>query len=240
MTTILEALAARMSARKTSANDVLVGAARRLAAGESADDAAIERAMLEANMSLADFRALVELAQRRREWYAALDRGPAAVAKRDKVLAVIERERAQFEQIRNQWIARANELDAEHNAADKLAEAARDARGKLVHPDNVPGTLADAIREAHDNVATTAGEVERIRRDMRDNAEREKSQREWADQKRRLNQVTPAGDANDHERMADRAARRLKELAAELPAAEAAAAKAVADLERLETAALKT
>jgi hypothetical protein len=89
-------------------------------------------------------------------------------------------------------------------------------------------------------VAATAGEVERIRRDMRDNAALEKSQREWADDKRRLNKVTYGGGPDDHDRNADRAARRLKELTAELPAAEAAATKAMADLERLEHTALKT
>lgn len=239
MVGIFEALAERMATRTRTHNETLLAAARRLANGESADDAAVDAALAATGKTVDEFRELVELCQRRREWYAAMDRGPAATTMLDKLQAAAARERAAFEQVEQAWRSRAAELDAQIRAAETTTTAAGAARDKLVHPDNVPGDLADRIRQAHDDVAATATAMERNRRERREAAEREKSQREWADHKRGLNQHTAGGSADDHERNATRAAKRVAELDAELPDVERAAANAVAELRRLEALALK-
>jgi hypothetical protein len=237
---IFEALAERMATRKRSTDETLLAAARRAAAGESVDDAAVDDALASSGRTVDDFRELVELCQRRRGWYAALDRGPAANATLDKLNATAAKERAAFEKVRAAWVSRATELDEQIKAAERITTAANDARGKLVDPGHVPGDLAARIREAHTAVVDTASTVERIKRERRDAAERAKSQREWADHKRGLNLSTPAGDADDHERAAARAAKRVAELDAELPDAERAHADAERELRRLESLALKT
>jgi hypothetical protein len=236
---IFEALAERMATRKRSTDETLLAAARRAAAGESVDDAAVDAAMASSGKSVDDFRELVELCQRRRGWYASMDRGPAANATLGKLQAAATRERAAFEQVRDAWLSRAAELDEQIKNAERITTAAHDARGQLVDPANVPGDLAARIREAHDAVVDAASTVERIKRERRDAAEREKSQREWTEHKRGLNISTPAGNADDHERAAARAAKRLAELDAELPDAERAHAAAEGELRRLESLALK-
>jgi hypothetical protein len=236
---ILEALATRMAARKTTANATLIAAARRLAAGESADDDAVERALIETGTTLDDFKAMVELCQRRRQWYAAMDKGPAATAKRDKANAVLEREAAAFQATEAAWLVRRRQLSAELDEVERIVAAAHTARGDLVRPDNVPGDLADRLREAHDAVAAATEKVAQLNRDRRQWAEQEKSQTEWAEHKRGLNIVTQGGDADDHERMAKRAANRIAEIDAELPAALQAEAAARKHLEAAEAAALK-
>jgi hypothetical protein len=239
MNAIFEALAGRMAARKRTHTETLVAAARRLATGESVDDAAVAEALEASGQTLDDFQALAELCQRRRTWYVEMDRGPAAVARRDKATATLEREKAAFEQIQNAWFARAGVLEGEIAAAGKVADAARAARGNLVHWDHVPGELAGQIHEAHEAVAAAHGVVATLERERRQQTEREKSERDWAEHKRTLNLATPAGDAADHERAAKRAARRLAEIEKELPAARQAVEAAEAELRRLEAAALK-
>jgi hypothetical protein len=237
---LLEALSARMNARRTNANDVLVAAARRLAAGESADDAAVERALVETGTSLDAFRELVELCQRRREWYVSMDRGPAAAARVAKANATLEREAAAFQATHDAWMERRRQLSADLDDAERIVAAARAARDELLRPDNVPGDLANRLREAHDGVVAAACEVERLNNDRRHWVEQEKTQRGWAEEKRRLNKSTPQGDAEDHARAADRAARRVADIDAQLPAARDAAEAAEKHLAATEAAALKT
>ena len=237
---ILEAISTRMAARKTSANETLVAAARRLAAGESADEAAVERALVETNTPLETFRDMVELCQRRRAWYAAMDKGPAAAARRDKAAGVLEREAAAFQAAEQTWLARRRELSADLDDAERIVAAARDARDNLVRADNIPGQLADRLREAHDAVAAAAGRVEKLNRDRRQWVEQQKSQEGFAEHKRGLNLRTPQGDAEDHARAAARAARRVAEVDVELATARQELEAAEKHVASLEAAALKT
>ena len=236
---IFDTLSERLASRARTHEDELLRAARRAAAGESINDQVVADTLVATGQSIEDFRELVDVCQRRNRWLAEFNRGASAQATMDKLTKTAERERAEFERVQQAWFARAADLDAQLAAAQSTVQRARAARDELVAARNVPGALADQIREAHDTVAATGSEVERIKRERRDAAEREKSQRNWAEQKRRLNQRTPAGGPDDHERAADRAAKRVAELTDELPAAERAAAAAEKELARLESLALK-
>lgn len=239
MNAIFERLAGRMAARKRTNAETLLAAARRLANGESMDDATVAEALDNAGQTLEHFQTLVDLCQRRRAWYVAMDRGPAAIAKRDKATVVLEREAATFEETRQVWVQRAHVLEAEVSAAAQVADAAREARSSLLHWDNVPGDLAGQIHEAHESVAVANQALATLEREQRQQRETEKSQSDWAEQKRTLNQSTPYGGAEDHERLAKRATRRLAEIETEMAAARKAVEAAEAELRRLEAAALK-
>jgi len=239
MTSVLDALAGRLAARKTTATETLVAAARRLAAGEGVDDGGIEAAMLETGMTLDGFRSMVELCQRRRGWQATAAKATAAGSRLDKATAALERATADFEATRQAFVVRHAELSSEVAAVERAVAEARQASANLVAPDNVPGPLGDQLREAHDQVAAANQALEALERDRREWAERERYHRGWADTKRQLNQTTPAGSAADHERAAARAARRVAEIDGQLPAARKAVAAAEKSLEGLERAAAK-
>jgi chromosome segregation ATPase len=237
MLTVLEALRERMATRRRTHNETLLAAARRAAAGESVDDAAVDAALWSTGKDVDEFRRLVELCQRRRDWYAAMDRGPAAKATLDKLKATMDRERAAFEQAAAAWRVRATELESQISAATTTVAMATDARNQLVAPDNVPGELAARISEAQELANATADAVEQNRRERRERAEAAKTQREWAQEKRDAGHG-PVG-VDEHERAATRAEKRVAELDAELPNAERAHADAERELRRLESLALK-
>lgn len=237
---ILELLRTRRAERRLTADQTLAAAANRLAADETVDHTAVETALLEAGRSVEDFETMCETARRRRQWRAAFDRGTAAKTRLEKARTTAERERNQFEQIRTQWLERAAQLDAEIAAADAVVRAADDARRELVDPRNVPGAAGDELAAAHAELAAASDAVSALGRQLREQRELEKSQREWADQKRTLNQTTLHGGPEDHERRAERAARRIKELESELREATAAEGAAAARVQKLEAAALKT
>jgi hypothetical protein len=210
-----------------------------MAADESVDHAAIENALIETGRTVDDFAAMCELARRRLEWRATFNKGNAAKIRLDKANATAARERAEFEKIQTAWFARAAEIDVEIAAAERLTAAASAARAELVNPRNLAGLPGKQLADAHEALAEAAGRVGKIARELREARQLEKSQREWADHKRELNQSTATGDAEDHERRAERAARRIKELETELQAVTADEAAAAEQLKNLEAAALK-
>lgn len=236
---IFDLLRSRVNERRLSALETLVAAANRVAADESVDHAAVESALHEAGRSVDDFENMVELARKRRAWRADHDKGKAANARLAKAQATADRERAQFETIREAWIARATELDNQIRSAQQLVDAANSAAYELVRPDNVPGAPGEQLRVAHDELAKCSSEVSRCSQGIRHETELEKTHTAFADEKEALNKSTPYGDAEDHKRRAASAARRKAEWAEQLKAAEAAERDAAARLQQAEASAMK-
>lgn len=236
---VLEMLRSRFNERKTNATETLANAAKKLAAGETVDHAAIENAIVETGTTVDDFEHMVELARRRHGWRSTYEKGTAANTRLEKANATAERERGQFEQIKTAWLERAAELDAEIRAAQKVVDAAAAARTDLTRPQNVPGPVGQQLVDAHRALSEASGRVSDVARQLKEQRELEKSQREWADHKRTLNQSNEHGSADDHEARANRAARRIKELESELKEATAVEAAAAGRLQKAEAAALK-
>jgi hypothetical protein len=236
---ILETLRARFAERARTADETLTDAARRVAAGESVDMAAVESALTALQKSVGDFEAMIELARRRQGWYSAMNGLAAATARKSKAMAAAAAERAAFERVAEAWQARGRELDAEIEAADKVIQAASTARENLTNHRNVPGQLGEKLADAQTALEKATAATNRLRRAALEAANESKSERGFAEHKRTYNISTPAGDADDHERKAKRLERRAAELQAETAAAAAAEKDAEAELKRLQEAAMK-
>lgn len=236
---IVELLRGRARERRETADEALLAAANRVAADESIDAEAVDRALVAAGKSVDDFETLCDLARRRREWRATLDKKATADRALAKVTQVATREREAFEIAHAAWMVRGAELDAEIRAHTATVSAANVARERLVLPVNVPAPLGEKLADAIAERDAATERVANVNRDLREARRVEKDQREWAEHKKTLNQSTPAGDADDHERRANRAARRAAELLEELKAAQEAEEAANTNVRTLEAAALK-
>lgn len=236
---VLEQLRDRVAGRKRTAEETILAAAHRAANGESVDVDSLDTALAACGHTPDSFATLVELMHKRRKWRADMDRGAKAAAEVEKHTAAGNQLQAEREEWLAAWHQRATANDTARNAATALADRARDARNALWHPDNVPGPVAERVRAAEEAHHDAQVEVARIERERREAEDLERHHRGWETNKRELNKSTPEGDADDHKRRADRAARRVAELDTELAAATKALATAATELDAARAAALK-
>jgi chromosome segregation ATPase len=235
---ILEALRARMSARRENNAEALVAAARRIATGETVDVATIESALTAEGRSPDDFEAMIELARNRQTWHAARDRGPAAANQRDKLKSDYDAASEAFEKTRLAWFEKSERLSAQIAAATEIVNAADAATEKLTHPNNVPGIHAERVRAAISEHMEASEQVENIRQEIKEAKARVRSEEEWCSQKRQTND-NRGSSLEEHERALKRAQRQLAELEAALPEAETAFTAAVKTLQESKATALK-
>jgi hypothetical protein len=226
MNGILEALRMRMVQRRETNAESLAAAARRIAAGETVDAASVESA-------------LVELARRRQLWHAARDKGPAATRERDKLQSELDAAKDAFEKSRLAWVERSGSLAARIRTFDVVIQTADDATAKLTDPANIPGIMAERIRTADAAHVEAMDAVETIRRELREARSRVKTETEWVQHKKDFGNNTHLSTLDDHKRALARAERRVSELEAALPPAEAAVAAALKTLDERRAAALK-
>lgn len=240
MSTVFELLRSRMRERTTSTDETLVAAANRLAADETVDHAAVEKALRDSGRGVDDFERMCELARRRRDWRQRADRGAVADTKLAKLTATLEKESGQFETIRIAWLQRSAELGEEIRQAENASVAGGLARGELVRPQNVPGALGELLAEAHKALGEASSVVSQLGRELRDTRELERSHRTFAEQKAAVSPPPKKNDPpDDYTVRADRAAKRAAALAEELEAATATEAEAAERVRVLEARALK-
>jgi len=237
MNGILEALRGRMAARRETNAETLVAAARRIAAGESVDPASVEAALVAESKSVDDFESLCELARRRLTWHAARDKGPAAIIQRDKLTRELDAANEAFERTRLAWVEASSKLGIQVDAAIAVVRAAEDAAAKLTTPANVPGVLAERLKQAEVDHTEALQTVDALRRELRDAKNRVKDEEGWVAQKTAFNNGVSSLD--DHERALKRWQRRVSELETAMPPAEKAVAAAFKTLEERRAAALK-
>lgn len=182
MQTILEALRGRMHQRQANAADTISAGARAAARGERHDVAAIEKALLEVGITMADFEEQVERAGQRAAWLSDFDRLTSASAKKKKLEATSEAEQAKFEATRAAFFERASAIDEELRAVAALCEKGNEARQRLLDPREVPGTLGDKYRQATDEAHAAEVALEAARRAVREQVERIKSEQGWLEQ----------------------------------------------------------
>lgn len=236
---VLDVLRHRASRRHESAAETLWAAAKRIAAGETADPTAVETALAETGTSLDGFNELVELARTRQRLFAKLDQATPARVKLDKLNASTAAEREAFEDTRRRWLERAAVLDAELSALERTVQAGDEARDALCKPEHLPPTVAQKVEAAIDEYTASLGRVDDLQREL--NRQREiRDRRTWmAAQKRESGKSHPL-DIDDDERLAKRAAKQITELEPQLREAQSAVRAAETHLASCRAAALKT
>lgn len=242
MPALLDALRGRMKQRNQNAIDTIASAARAAARGERSDPGAVEKALQDTGMTMADFEDAVEQATRRKEWLANFEKLANATAKVKKLEAAAQAEQTKFEATRAAFIERAEAIDADLRTHRQTRDAGQLARDRLLDPRSVPGSIGQRYREAVAEAEAMQSEADRARNALREQADRVKSEQAWieqiaGEQERTLKPdriLTRGGrpDPDDSYRLQDhrnalqRAQRRKAEAEAQLTEAERNAARA--------------
>ena len=247
MATLLESLRGRMKQRELNAIDTVAAAAKAAARGETYDVGAIETALVEARLSMDDFEKAVEIAGQRTRWLADFEKLATASNKVKKGEAAIAAEEARFEELRRAYVEKIQAIDADLAAARTAKDAGEQARGRLLEPKSVPGTVGDRYRAAVAEAEAAAEELNTATRDLREVNQRIKSEEEWIAQLlgekaetlrpflpiRRQEETPESFKVEDHRKALARAQRRKGEIEVALKTAEQAVArtkKAIEDL----------
>ena len=119
-------------------------------------------------MTMPQFEALVEQARRRMAWLADFDRLAAATAKLRKVEAAAATERQKFEAMHAAFIDKMTAFDAEAEGHRDTVSRGESARGNLLDPDMVPGTIGQRYREALAESDAATAAVENAQREVRE------------------------------------------------------------------------
>ena len=244
---LLDALRGRMKQRELNAIDTVAAAARAAARGEGYDVGAIETALIEARLSMDDFEKAVETAGKRAAWLREFEKLANASNKLTKADAAIAAEQGRFEEQRRAFMQRAEILDADRAAAQTARDAGEIARGQLLDPKLVPGTVGEKYRQAVADAESADATVGELQRDIREITQRIKSEEEWIVQlvgepERNVLNYLPikpremAGESfklEDHRNALARAQRRKAEADAQLAEAQKIAARAKKAVEAL-------
>ncbi len=249
---LLDALRGRMKQRELNAIDTVAAAARAAARGEAYDVGAIETALIEARLSMDDFEKAVETAGKRSAWLREFEKLANASNKLTKAEAAIAAEQARFEEQRRAFMEKAEALDAERAAAQTARDAGENAKGQLLDPRYVPGTTGEKYRQAVADADAADEVVAGIRRQLREDIARIKSEEEWIVQLtgENVKEISPFPSLlakpkyegfkiEEHRNALARAKRRKAEAEGQLVEAEKAAAKAKKAVEALVPEVLK-
>jgi chromosome segregation ATPase len=182
MPTILEALRGRIQQRQLNALDTVAAGAKAAARGERYDVPAIEKALLEAGMTMADFEAAVDQAGERAAWLADFEQLANASTKAKKLEASLETEQAKFEAFRTAYFEKAQALEAELRRVQTIRDKARQAHDRLLDPRGVPGTVGERYRKAAAEAHAADCQLEDAHRAVREQKEKIKSEQGWLEQ----------------------------------------------------------
>lgn len=205
---ILERLRSRMIERTGSNADILAAAARRTAAGENVDHAAVESALEMSGQTVEDFEDMVALAQRRQEWFRSLDALPSATATATKAQSGLDAAGATFEATRLAHDVVCTRLNADATAAASRIHEAVQARGNLLLPANVFEPLSTKLADARATAAAAKTDFDATEWTLREDREAEKLEQNWIEHKK------AAGDnqyssGEGHELLLKRVQRRI-------------------------------
>ena len=244
---LLDVLRGRMKQREFNAIDTVAAAARAAARGDGYDVGAIETALIEARLSMEDFEKAVETAGRRAAWLREFEKLATATNKLTKAEAAIAAEQARFEEQRRAFMQKAEILDADRAAAQGARDAGEVAKGHLLDPKLVPGTIGEKYRQAVADAEAADATVGEVQQQLREITQRIKSEEEWIVQlvgepERNVSHYLPikpremAGESfklEDHRNALARAQRRKAEADAQLVEAQKIAARAKKAVEAL-------
>jgi len=180
--TLIDTLLSRSRQRELAAVDVVAQAARAAATGKSYDVGAIEKALADTGQTPADFERAVDLARRRLAWLTDFERLAAANAKASKLEAAAAAEQTKFEAARRAFMERADAIDADLRTIRTVQDKGNQARGNLLDPRDVPGSVGERYREAFAESEAANGTVATAQRELRAAMERVKSETDWIKQ----------------------------------------------------------
>jgi hypothetical protein len=181
-TAVLDRIAGRVQKRRTSARERIEDAARRLAAGESIDEAGLEGAMFEAGLTVEEFRDLAVFYNDRRAKMDLVATLGNARKRLEKADAAIAAENARHAEVTEQYRKRFLSLRAEADAAGADVERARSAREWLLDVAHCPPSIRDdytAALDAEQAANVAVGDAEREVRRLREEI---KSAEGWIEQ----------------------------------------------------------
>lgn len=249
MVSVLDALRSRMTQRSLNALDTVAAAARAAARGERYDIGALETAIDQAGITMADFEAAVATAKQRQAWMADFEKLANSSGKVQKLEAAASADKAKFEAARTAYLERATAIEAELAAHRATLGRAQDARNLLLDADQVPGTIGGQYREAVAAAYAADLAVAEARKALREHTERVKNEEGFIKQilaqqagelkppQIFLKGEQPPGEESyrlqEHRKMLARAQRRQAEAQSQLTEAENSAALAHKAVEQL-------
>jgi predicted nuclease with TOPRIM domain len=160
---LFDRITSRRRERELSAHDQLASAAKRHVRGEQVDPASIEEALFSTGQSVADFRKLCDIEEKRHDCFRKIEGGAASKTKLEKLEQMIEAEGRKFLEIRSAHESRVGKLDEERRQVAQIVEAAATAKDWLLDLRNVAGALGVEYREALEAHEHAEGEVSRLR-----------------------------------------------------------------------------
>ncbi len=241
MPALLAVLRGRIKEKEILAIDHVAEAARAAAAGRTYDLAALESALAQRGMTIADFEKAVETAKKRALWLSRFDGLAAATTRANKLEAAIRTEEQKLEEQRLAVVAKVGKIRQELEIVTANRNAGDAAKAELLNPDNVPGSIGDRYRNAYEALREAESAVDAATRKVREQAEKIRSAERWIEQfGRQPRQLQPdriltlggepapteSVELRDHRTALARAQRRKAEADAELATAEDAAAAA--------------
>lgn len=179
MPTILEALRGRIQQRQFNALDTVAAGAKAAARGERYDVLSIEKALLEAGMTMADFEKAVERAGQRAAWLSDFEQLANASAKAKKLEASLEAERSRFEATRAAYFEKSQALESQLREVQTIHGKARAAHDRLLDPREVPGMVGERYRRAVAEAEAANVEQGQAERAVREQQEKIKSELGW-------------------------------------------------------------
>jgi len=179
MPTILEALRGRIHQRQLNALDTVAAGAKAASRGERYDVLSIEKALLEAGMTMSDFEAAVDRASKRAVWLADFEQLASVTTKAKRLEASLAAEQTKFEAIRTAYFEKAQALESQLRLAQAMKDKAQDAHSSLLDPRGVPGTVGDLYRQAVAEAEAADAEVAEARRAVRELQEKIKLELGW-------------------------------------------------------------
>jgi DNA repair exonuclease SbcCD ATPase subunit len=235
MTALFDRLAGRRQQRTGHALDTLASAARDAAAGRTVDVAGIDDALHELHKPPEFFKQLCDVAEKRQAAGVALEKLGVATGKARKIAEAIDAETRRYEEARKAYLARMSALETDKATLDQTIEAANRARSMLLQLENVIGSDRPRYEEALAERDAATVEVERLRRDVRQQRSKiEEADRWLADVHRRYErELQPPvafarpnrsqkelAEIEPHELAKSRAQQRIKEIEPQLRDAE--------------------
>lgn len=233
MIPLLDRLTQRQQQRTGSALDRLAQQARHGAAGQTVDEADVDAALHELHKPVEFFAELVEVAGRRHTAGLALEKLGTATTKQRRLDEAIAAENRKYEEYRSAYLGRVNALEREKHEVDATIRKANEARSQLLDPVNVLGSIHARYVEAIGDRQTAATEVDRLRRELKQQTDRLKEGERWivSIRKAHESEIPPTpfikrdsprltAELEPHELTKKRAQRRIDELTPQLREAE--------------------
>lgn len=179
MIALFDRLSGRRQQRTGHALDTLASAARDAAAGRTVDVAAVDDALHELHQPVEYFKELCDVAEKRRVAGLALEKLGVASGKQRKLAEAIEAEVRRYEEIRNSHTAKLSALEADKAAADRLVAEANRARETLLRPDHIIGSARERYEDAIADRDIAIEEVSRLRRELKQQADKAVEADRW-------------------------------------------------------------